>query len=153
MRARDLHAQAVKLGESRPEGLKLLVSAVELDPENVSYRYALARAYYYNKDFKNAVTQCSEVLKRDPRHPDALTVMGSAYFYLEDYPKAIEAQEQALKINPRNLYAQFNLAHVCMQVDKNRARTEFQKFIELAGNDSSQRENVKNAKDCLKALE
>ncbi|MCX8036490.1 MAG: tetratricopeptide repeat protein [Candidatus Sumerlaeia bacterium] len=153
MRAKELYSQARKIGEDKPEGLKLLISVVELDPENISYRYELARAYYFNKDLKSAVAQCAEVLKRDPRHADALTVMGSAYFYLEDYQKAIEAQEEALKIKPNNFYAQFNLAHVCMYVDKARARAEFQKFIEMAENEPSQKENVKRARECLKGLE
>jgi cytochrome c-type biogenesis protein CcmH/NrfG len=153
MRAKELYAQAMKAGETSPEGLRLLVSVVELDPENVRYRYRLARAYFFNKDWKNTVAQCGEVLKRDPRHTDALTVMGSAYFFMEDYRKAIEAQEEALKIDPRNYYAQFNLAYAYMYVDKARARTELQKYIDMAGSEMSQKSYVERARQYLKQLE
>jgi len=153
MRAKELYAQAKEVGEGGPEGLKLLTSCVELDPENVHYRYRLARAYFFNKDYKNTVAQCAEIIKRDPRHSDALTVMGSAYFYMEDYQKAIEAHEEALKINPRNYYAQFNLAYTYMYVNKARARMELQKYIDMAASEPSQMEFVKRAKQYLKNLE
>jgi len=153
MRAKELYAQARKFGEKEPEGLKLLTSAVALDPENVHYRYRLARAYYYNKDYENAVAQCAEVLKREPRHTNALTVMGSAYFFNGDFEKAVEAQEQALKVDPGNFYAQFNLAYACWQVDKERARVEWQNYIRMAADEPSQKSYVERAKQYLKQLE
>jgi len=153
MRAKELFAQALKVGEREPEGLKLLVSVVELDPENIQYRYRLARAHFYNKDYKNAVSQCAEILKRDPRHTDALTFLGSAHFYMGDYAKAIEAHEAVLKINPRSFSAQFNLACACMHVDKTRARTELQKYLDMAAGEPSQEEYVKLAKQYLNKME
>ena len=147
-----LYAKALGFGEQEPERLNLLISAVALDPESIPYRYGLARAYYYKEDYENTVAQCAEVIKRDPGHTRALTVMGSAYFFSGDFHKAIAAQEAALKVDPGNFYAQFNLACACGQVDKERARIEWQKYIRMADDEPSQERYVEWAERYLKQL-
>lgn len=154
MRAKELFSKAEDLPENDPKRLELLRAAVELDPDSVRYRYHLARAYYYNQQYENVVKECGEILKRDPRHADALTVMGSAYLLLDQYQKAIDAHEAALKIDPTNIYAQFNLAFACWQAnDKERARREWQKYIDMAGDNPSQKKFVEIAKQYLKQLQ
>jgi tetratricopeptide (TPR) repeat protein len=153
MRAKDLFEQAEKFSEHEPERMRILTSVVELDPENTRYRYALARSYYYNKDYEKAVEQCAQLLARDARSSGALTIMGSAYFYMGKYREAIETNERALEVDPQNYYAQFNLAFACWQIDKNRARREWQKYIDMAADEPSQKGYVERAKHYLKQLE
>jgi len=153
IRAKDNYNRAREFDKTDPAGLKLLQSAVDLDPANARYRYALATAYFYREDYQNAVAQCNAILKTDPRHTNALTLMGAAYYSLRDFPKAMEAHERALEIDATNLYAQFNLATVCIEVDKTRARLELQKYIEMAGNKPDQKKYVEDARRYLKGLE
>lgn len=140
-------------GEEDPERLQLLESAVELDPKNVKYRYSLARAYYYRKEFQKSVDQCEAIMKLDPRHTNALTIMGSGYFFLQLYDKAIDAQEEALRINPKNYYAQFNLAFAYEFIDTDRAIAEWKKYIKMAENEEGQADYIEQARAHLKRLE
>jgi tetratricopeptide (TPR) repeat protein len=153
-RAEELYKQALEIADEQdPKRLDLLVSAVELDPNSVKYRYSLARAYYYNKDFERSVEQCQKILEIDPRHTNALTIMGSSYFFMREYEKAIDAHEQALKVNPKNYYAQYNLAFAWEFINTDRAIAEWQRYIDMAENEPGQEQYVEQAKANLKKLQ
>lgn len=65
--------------------------------------------YFLGRD-RESLSDCLEVLKRNPDHFGALSGMGQLYARLDDYERALESFERALAINP-------NLAGVAANVE------------------------------------
>jgi tetratricopeptide (TPR) repeat protein len=59
-----------------------------------------ATALFLIGELKRSLTDCDEVLKRNPYHFGALAGYGQIYFQLEQYSKAIEYWKRALRVNP-----------------------------------------------------
>ncbi len=59
-----------------------------------------ATAFFLSGEFKRALADCDEVLKRNPYHFGALAGSGQVWFHLEQYDKAIAAWRRALEVDP-----------------------------------------------------
>jgi len=59
-----------------------------------------ATAWFLAGDMYKSLSDCDEVIKRDPEHYSTLSGYGQIYISLGDYEKAIEYFERALKVNP-----------------------------------------------------
>jgi len=59
-----------------------------------------ATAFFLAGDFRRSLSDCDEVMKRNPLHFGALAGYGQVYFQLEQYERAIEYWKRALEMNP-----------------------------------------------------
>ena len=59
-----------------------------------------ATALFLAGELKKSLSDCDEVIKRNPDHFGALAGFGQIYFQQEQYAKAIQSWKRALQINP-----------------------------------------------------
>jgi tetratricopeptide (TPR) repeat protein len=59
-----------------------------------------ATVYYILGDYRKSLTDCDEVLKRNPYHFGALSGYGMIYLHLNQPGQALHYFERALRLNP-----------------------------------------------------
>ena len=101
----------------------------DLDEEAVKERRALASALYLNraaarlelKEFKGALSDCDEVLEREPLHIKALYRRGRCCLEMDDWPAAKKAFASVLEIDEANKDARRGLLKVREAVKRQKA--------------------------------
>ena len=68
-----------------------------------------ATVYYLAGEDRKSITDCAEVLKRNPRHFGALSGLGLIYTRLERYDEALAWFRKALEVNPNLLGVEMNI--------------------------------------------
>jgi tetratricopeptide (TPR) repeat protein len=92
-------AEAVR-HEDPQGGWRAFKEARKKDAEYLD-SYLLAANHAYDKyNWTAAATEFGEVLKRNPKHPDALAGLAATFFAENNYDKAIALADQALEVNP-----------------------------------------------------
>lgn len=82
-----------------------------------------ATAYYLAGEYLRSLSDCAEVIRRNPRHFGALSGYGQVYFRLEQYDKAIEYWRRALQVNPNLPGVEANIQGAEQLLREKRART------------------------------
>jgi tetratricopeptide (TPR) repeat protein len=83
---------------------------IRLKPDFAEGWNKRATVLYFLGRNEESLSDCLEVLKRNPEHFGALSGMGQVYARLDDYERALESFERALAINP-------NLAGVAANIE------------------------------------
>ena len=65
-------------------------------PTHKEVRQYLARAYFQNKKYNNAIKQCSIILKKDPNNINAKKLLGDCFLAKQIYSRAIKEYEEIL---------------------------------------------------------
>ncbi|HZP78600.1 MAG TPA: tetratricopeptide repeat protein [Pseudolabrys sp.] len=81
--------------------IKLLTALIDIKPDYVEAWNRRATLYFMKKDYGKAVSDISEVLKREPRHFGALAGLGLILQEIGDDKRALEVYRRALEIYPR----------------------------------------------------
>ena len=68
-----------------------------------------ATLYYLTGEYRKALADCKEVMKRNPHHFGALAGYGQVYIKLEDYQRSLEYFRQALEVNPNMESVRLNI--------------------------------------------
>jgi putative PEP-CTERM system TPR-repeat lipoprotein len=98
--ARHRLAQALMMmGELSP-AVGEFVRAADLLPDDDDVQLDAARALLQAQQFEDARTRAEIVLKREPKHVEALIVRAHALAGLKDFDLAIESMEDAIEIDP-----------------------------------------------------
>ncbi len=63
-------------------------------PTHKEVRQYLARAYFQNKKYNNAIKQCSIILKKDPNNINAKKLLGDCFLAKQIYSRAIKEYEE-----------------------------------------------------------
>jgi tetratricopeptide (TPR) repeat protein len=71
-----------------------------------------ATTYYLAGEYRKSVTDCDQVLKRNPGHFGALSGLGQIYFQLEQYDQSLAWFRKALEVNPNMLGVEFNIKRI-----------------------------------------
>ncbi len=82
-----------------------------------------ATAHYLAGEYRQSLSDCDEVVKRNPNHFGALAGYGQIYFRLEDYEKAIAWWRRALEVNPNMLGVEFNIKGAEQLLKEKRGRS------------------------------
>jgi tetratricopeptide (TPR) repeat protein len=82
-----------------------------------------ATVRYLAGDYEGSLTDCAEVLKRNPLHFGALSGYGQIYFRLERYEKALEYWLRALRVNPNMPGVELNIDAVERLLQEKKARS------------------------------
>lgn len=77
----------------------------------------LARDAEAQKKDKEAIAHCDEILKRDPRHVDALWLRAACFIHLERWPESLRDLTTVLDIDPKS-EARGNRVHVYLRMGK-----------------------------------
>ena len=82
-----------------------------------------ATARYLAGHYRESMSDCDEVLKRNPSHFGALSGYGEIYFKLENYEQALKWWRRALEVNPNMLGVEVNIRNVERLIEEKRRRT------------------------------
>jgi tetratricopeptide (TPR) repeat protein len=87
----------------------LLTKAVELDKSNIEIKKDLTLAYYYNKDYKKALSIIEPIMNSDDGDVACYQLTGTVYKAMNDVKNAEKVYQQAIKIFPRSgpLYSEY----------------------------------------------
>lgn len=80
---------------------KLLDAIIKIKPSYVEAWNQRATIEYQERRFGRAISDISQVLKREPRHFGALSGLGMIFQEIGDDSEALEVYRRALKIYPR----------------------------------------------------
>lgn len=125
---------ALRLSTGKPEetarAIADLEGAVKEAPEDVRYRFELARAYLQAQKFPPAIQQLNEVLKRNPQHAGALRELAAYYLERQDLEKAKEYAGRLLQMNPSDPSAQLvRTATLALQGRYGEVRAELTRLL------------------------
>lgn len=99
-----------------------LGKAVFMEPNHPSWNYYLARAYYDNKKYTDAVTYFTAAVTRDSTNQfrDSRSRRGSSYYNLKDYPNALPDYQYAISASLDTTVAAFNyeLGNIYLNLSK-----------------------------------
>ncbi|EGC28318.1 hypothetical protein DICPUDRAFT_51923 [Dictyostelium purpureum] len=92
-----------KLNEGDTKGaLECYNKAILYDDSNAIYFANRGATYATLKMYNEAISDCKEAIKRNPKYGKAYNRMGSAYASLGSYEEAIDAYQKAVDIEPNN---------------------------------------------------
>lgn len=98
---------------------KLLLKAVDVDPDSVKAHFELGLLYVQNRNFPEAIKQYEKVKELDPNSTDAFFNLGYLYAMSKDYENAEKAYQRVVELKPEYLdEALFNLAMVERRLGK-----------------------------------
>ena len=80
--------------------LETFTRIIDRKPEFAEAWNKRATIYFWLGEFENSLTDCDEVMKRNPYHFGALSGYGMIYMQLDRPERALEYLERALAINP-----------------------------------------------------
>ncbi len=148
--ASDAYTKAVKMQEAADYdgAIKLYQQAIQMQPSEPAYVYAIATAYQAKGDFDTAITKYKEAIAKAPANQveqfkqalasaqlaQATPIMDQAVakHSAGDPAGAIPLYEKGLALYPANPHGYTNLAGAYQAIDDfNKARSNYQKAIDL----------------------
>ena len=91
------------------EAIRVFTQIIEAKPDFAEGWNRRATAYYLAGDFARSLSDCDEVLKRNPRHFGAASGVGQIRFAQEDYDEALKWFKRALEWNPNMIGVEINI--------------------------------------------
>ncbi|SDK89417.1 Tetratricopeptide repeat-containing protein [Salinimicrobium catena] len=88
---------------------RLAKQGLEVNPNQVTLLSILAQAYYYGKDYENAVVEFEKLVALGQGSEFIHSKLGTAYFQLSKLEKAIENFNKALDYNEKNYASHYSL--------------------------------------------
>jgi tetratricopeptide (TPR) repeat protein len=82
------------------QAIEIFSAVIKRSPDFAEGWNKRATAHYLAGDMQSSLTDCDEVMKRNPQHFGALSGYGQIYVRLEDYEQAIAYFRRALAVNP-----------------------------------------------------
>jgi tetratricopeptide (TPR) repeat protein len=115
-----LLGKASKMVQSDPEKAeKLLLRAVEFNPESVEGFFQLGLLYVGQENYNQAIIQYNKAAELNPRYPNTYYNLGYIYAKTKNYSKAEEMFERTVALAPPFIdEALFNLAVVQEKIGK-----------------------------------
>jgi tetratricopeptide (TPR) repeat protein len=98
----ELFLQGVEQLQQRAlsEAIVTFTEVIKRKPEFAEGWNKRATAYYIAGDFEKSLTDCDEVMKRNPGHFGALSGYGLIYLQMGKTDEALSYFERALAVNP-----------------------------------------------------
>jgi len=90
--------------------INLLAGLSEPQKQLLQQRFDQAIALLHAKQFEYAIIALDEVIKIQPRLPEAHVNLGFSYLGLKQYPQAVQSFARAIDLRPEQVNAYFGLA-------------------------------------------
>jgi len=116
--------QYEKLGQFN-SAKKYFSQAILLDPDSNRYPLVMARVYATEKNYDEAITYYKKAIDKDPAFADTYGFLGRVYMDVGDVQSAITNFRKAYKVNPEHVTANYYLAELDSDFNKNEARTRY----------------------------
>jgi tetratricopeptide (TPR) repeat protein/TolB-like protein len=127
--------------------------ALEFNPINAKVHVSLGKLYYSEKNlYYESVTAYKKAIDLDPAYLEARMGLAEVYEDKGLYREAIDEYRKVVDADAKNTGALYNLALVYEKVDPREAVTLWERYIELAGSQPSEKDWVDVAKLHLRKL-
>jgi tetratricopeptide (TPR) repeat protein/TolB-like protein len=127
--------------------------ALEFNPINAKVHVSLGKLYYSEKNlYYESVTAYKKAIDLDPGYLDARMGLAEVYEDKGLYREAIDEYGKVVDADAKNTGALYNLALVYEKVDPSEAVTLWERYIELASSQPSEKDWVDVAKLHLRKI-
>ena len=96
--------------------------AIRLKPQFAEAWNKRATVYFLMRAYRKSIADCSEVLKRNPKHFGALSGLGQIYLALDDPQQALKWFRRALEVNPNMPTVEYNIKALEEALQQRRGR-------------------------------
>jgi tetratricopeptide (TPR) repeat protein len=97
-------------GQSGVKQINLLEGLSQKDAQLLQQRFDQAASLLHASQFEYAITALDQVIKIQPRMPEAYVNLGYAYLGLKEYQTAANAFSKAIDLRPNQINAYYGLA-------------------------------------------
>jgi tetratricopeptide (TPR) repeat protein len=95
-----LLVHCARMSDAQP----VLERALQLDPGNTEARKALAQTFYWQGEFKRAIAQVEDVVRKEPEaDADLYIMLARCWFAEKETEKAVAVCNQGIKVHGRSL--------------------------------------------------
>lgn len=84
------------------EAIKIFLEAEKLDPDNITYPYERALAYYKREDYESVIEILEPLIKRDDSYELIYQLLGNSYDFLDNKENAIRVYDEGLERFPNS---------------------------------------------------
>ena len=120
--------------------------AVQLRPNQVDYRYALALALREAGDYGGAIEEFRRVIRLRPDYVAAHAELAAAYLSISDHPAAISEYHEAVRLKPGDAALHEALGLVLRKTgDLPESNRELRRAVELSPNEAGYHRNLAEA--------
>ncbi len=135
------------------EAIAAYQQALAIEPDDPRIHFGLGKIYYNEKGlYHEAVAEYQKAITIDPRHLEAYLNLGELYEEKGLYKEAADSYERALLVDPRHPSALYGLAMALERLDSNRAIAAWERYIQIAPEQSTEKDWLDIAKKHLKKL-
>ena len=150
----------VGLGDARQakgefdEAIEEYKKAIALEPENARVHYGMGKIYYNEKQlYHEAVAEYQQAIALDPRLIDAYLSLGEMYEEKGLYKEAVASYDRVLAMEPKHPGAMYGLALSYEKLDVNKAKQQWERYLELAASLPSEKDWKDIARKHLEKLQ
>jgi len=122
-RAEALAALEHPVTERRAEAVAAFSEVIRSRPDFAEGWNKRATAHYLAGEYRQSLSDCDEVVKRNPYHFGALSGYGQIYFQMQDYEKAMAWWRRALEVNPNMVEVEINIEGAEQLLKEKRGRS------------------------------
>ncbi len=135
------------------EAVAAYQKALAIEPDEPRIHFGLGKIYYNEKGlYHEAVAEYRKAIQSDPRYLEAYLNLGELYEEKGLYKEAADSYERALRVDPNHPSAHYGLAMALEQLDRDLAIAAWERYIQVAPEQSSEKDWLDIAKKHLKKL-
>ena len=119
--------------ENYEEAIGVLLKLIEMEPDNVRYRYTLGRTFCLYRKYHEAIEVASQIIEIDSDYALAHFIIGKSYNGLEQYDEALKALKRAVECDPSEGYVYEEMGEALEKLGRiDEALEEYKKAVELS---------------------
>jgi len=119
-----------------PEAEKLLRRVLTINPNNLSVKLKLAKAFLKQRKLIEAFDHSVEICKKEPKNSEAFAILGMTYLYAGNFQEAKIAVVNSLKLNRREALAWAGLGLIDFY--ENRIELSLERLNQAVYNEASE---------------
>ncbi|MFC1703317.1 TPM domain-containing protein [Candidatus Omnitrophota bacterium] len=113
------------------EVFSVLKKAKQLNPQSSQpYKYIAIRHVDANFQYKTAMPEIKEYIKREPKNPFGYKFLGFLHYQLKEFEQAVKQFKKAQEIEPNSLYTFCKLSRCYAELSSGRATLDPRKEID-----------------------
>lgn len=119
--------------ENYDEAISLLNMLIEMESDNVRYRYTLGRTLFLSGKYNEAIKVASQIIEIDSEYALAYFIIGKSYSKLEQHEEALKALKKAAECDPNGGPIYEEMGEALKELGRiDEALEEFRKAVELS---------------------
>lgn len=127
---------------------------IKSNPKDIDLLFQLGQAYLRENNSSKAIETYQKAVNLAPERDDLKNRLAEGYIVGSRYDEAIKILEEVISKNPNDKDAHYNMGHALIgKREYAKAQGEFEKYIQLNGENNPGSEEVKRLIETLKGLQ